>query len=147
VNPFVNPFVPSPFFLPTTGSAISPGMLFPNGPNTALTGNTATTGLFNDTLANPGLFVPGNPFGLDSFFFNPFLNPFGVTSVAPNANTVLGPPTPALPTRSNLPLLGINTPAHTAGGGPVPYVHTKAAIVAPPVSPDEAVHPLGESQR
>ena len=29
---------------------------------------------------------------------------------------------------ANLPLLGINTPAHTAGGGPVRYIRTRVAI-------------------
>lgn len=138
-DPFTNPFFPSPFFTPGTpflspANSIVPGATGNTAPGTT----TASPFLTGNGLGGQGFFLPGSPFGVDSLFFNPFFtgftSPFGVTSLTPNAGTVLGPTAGVvspLPGPSG-PTLGINTLPHTAGGGPVPYVHTAGAFVAPP---------------
>src|SRR5438105_3724498 len=95
--------------------------------------NTISPTVTGTTFANG--FTPffGNPFTFNPFFANPFFTGFGAPLIS--TNPIPGPINPvnfaAAPPTTGGPLLGINTPPHTAGGGPVPPVHTAAAIVAP----------------
>jgi hypothetical protein len=131
-NPFTNPFVPSPFFVPG-GQFLTPADSIAPGATSSVVPGTGTS--TNNGFLNP-FFLPGSGLGTDSFFFNPFFtrftSPFGVASLTPNAGTVLGPTGSII---SPLPrpvgrTLGVNALPHTAGGGPVPYVHTAGAFVA-----------------
>jgi hypothetical protein len=111
-------------FLSPANSIVPNANNITSGPFTNFTGTPFTNG-----------FSPffGNPFVTNPFFANPFFSGFG-------PGLVYSPPTPGAlnplnyaappPTRGG-PLLGVNTPPHTAGGGPVPYVRTHAAVVVP----------------
>src|SRR5439155_14347417 len=91
-----------------------------------------------NTMSSAGTFNGFSPFFGNPFATNPFFNPFFTGVGAPlvyslpypgplnPANFAAAPP----PARGG-PTLGVNTLPHTAGGGPVPYVRTRAAIVAP----------------
>jgi len=114
------------FFDPTFGGF---GNGFFNGANgfngfNGVNGFNAFGNGFNNGFLNTGTnlpFLAGDPF----FGYNPG---YGSVVSVPPYNGSLGPAAPGIPAgaaaASRLPLLGVNTPAHTTGGGPVPPVYT-----------------------